>query len=105
MGGCSASVGSQESHDQGPTAPGPQTSSQAAAAAPGGPGPSNTDPLQRHGRPQHLHVRGHERSVCGAEGPRDGQRPDGDGAGGDDVGSRDGYELNIFLIISLDTHT
>lgn len=90
VGGCSASVGSQERHDQGPAAQGPQASSStqaaagagaaAAAEAPGGPGPSTPGPVQRHGRPQHLHVWGHERSVRGAEGPWDGQRPDGDGA-------------------------
>lgn len=90
-----ASVGSQESDDQGPAAPSAQASSQ-AAAAPAGPGPCPPGPLQRHGGPQHLHVRGHERSVRGAEGPRHGQRPDGDGAGGDGVGPGDGYyELQV----------
>lgn len=79
VGGCSESVGSQESHEQGPAAPGPEASS-LAAAAPGGPGPSIPGPVQGHGHSQHLHVWGYERNIRGAEGPRDGQRPDGDGA-------------------------
>ncbi len=79
VGGCSTSVGSKKSHDQGPAASGPQASSQ-AAAPPGGPGPSTAGPVQRHSHPQHLHVWGYERSVCSAEGPCDGQRPDGDSA-------------------------
>lgn len=89
VGGRPASFGSQESHDQGPSASGPLASPQAAEAA-GGPGPSTSGALQGHGRPQHLPVWGHEGSVCGAEGPRHGQRPDGDGARGDGVGPRDG---------------
>lgn len=87
VGGCPPGLGSQEIYDQGPTVQGPQASSSsssraaaAAAAPPRGPGPSASGPLQRRVCPQHLHVGGYERSVCGAEGPWYGQRPDGDSA-------------------------
>lgn len=90
VGGCKAGVGPKKGHDQGPSAPSPQASFQ-AEADPGGPGPSTSGSLQRHGCAQHFYVWRHEGSVHRAKGPHYGQCADGDGAWGDGVGSRDGY--------------
>lgn len=94
LGGSQASVGSQESHDQSSAGAARAPASAQDAAPPGGPSASGAGPVSGRGRPQHLHVWRHEGGVRRAEGPGDGQRPDGDGAGGDGVDARDGYVYN-----------